>query len=51
MLEGSCLCGAVQVRAPMTHEFYADTCPGAYALRGDHQKLTTDQTISLFTGG
>ena len=39
-------------KAPLTQEFYADTCPDSYTLldRGQ-QKLTTAQTIALFTGG
>ncbi len=38
--------------APLVMEFYEDTCPDAYALvdKGQ-QKLSTEQTIALFTEG
>lgn len=29
-------------------EFFADRCPQGYALAGDHQKLSTQETIALF---
>lgn len=35
----------------MRLEFYADACPDGYALAGDHRKLSTDETVALFTGG
>ena len=31
-------------------EFFADNCPDGYSFAGDHKKLTTAQTIKLFTG-
>jgi hypothetical protein len=34
----------------MTIEFFADRCPHGYGLTGDHRKLTTDETVALFTG-
>jgi hypothetical protein len=34
--------------APMTVEFFTDNCPQAYALTGDHKKMTTQETIALF---
>ena len=38
--------------AALKVEFYADACPDAYALADKGQrKLTTDETIALFTGG
>ena len=36
--------------APMKIEFYADNCPGAYALAGTQRKLTAAETVALFTG-
>lgn len=36
--------------APMKMEFFTDNCPDAYALAGTHRKLTTEQTLALFTG-
>ncbi|MEP1536473.1 MAG: GFA family protein [Paracoccaceae bacterium] len=36
--------------APMKMEFFSDNCPSAYALAGDQEKLTAEQTIALFTG-
>ena len=36
--------------APMKMEFFSDNCPSAYALAGTHKKLTTAQTLALFTG-
>ncbi|MEM9638454.1 MAG: GFA family protein [Pseudomonadota bacterium] len=35
----------------MTLEFFADRCPQGYALTGDHRKLSTEETIAMFTGG
>jgi len=32
----------------MKIEFFADECPNGYALAGEHQKLTTKETIALF---
>lgn len=34
--------------AVLTQEFFHDRCPAGYAFDGDHQKLTTTQTIALF---
>ncbi|MFK7940616.1 MAG: GFA family protein [Roseovarius sp.] len=34
----------------MKIEFFADECPHGYGLAGDHRKLTTDETVALFTG-
>lgn len=34
----------------MSIEFFADRCPRGYALAGDQKKLTTEQTIELFSG-
>ncbi len=36
--------------APMKIEFYEDNCPGAYALKGEHKKLSAVETVALFTG-
>ncbi|WP_245306223.1 GFA family protein [Roseovarius aestuariivivens] len=30
-------------------EFFADMCPKGYQLAGAHRKLTTDETIAMFT--
>lgn len=35
--------------APLKLEFFADMVPDGYALAGDHRKLTTVETIALFT--
>ena len=35
----------------MTLEFFADRCPQGYALTGDHRRLSTEETIAMFTGG
>lgn len=29
-------------------EYFADKCPQAYALAGDHEKLTTRETLAVF---
>ncbi len=34
--------------ASLKLEFFADACPDGYALAGDHQKMTTEETIALF---
>ena len=34
----------------MSIEFFADMCPGGYALTGDHRRLSEQETIALFTG-
>ncbi|MEP4194541.1 MAG: GFA family protein [Aliishimia sp.] len=34
--------------AEMTVEFFSDKCPSGYALKGDHKKLSTTETIALF---
>lgn len=36
--------------APLVIEFFNDMCPQGYALAGDHKRLSTQQTIELFTG-
>ncbi|MEM6305893.1 MAG: GFA family protein [Pseudomonadota bacterium] len=36
--------------APLVIEFFEDNRPEGYAFAGDHKKLTTSQTIELFTG-
>ncbi len=36
--------------APMKLEFFVDKCPEGYSFAGTHKKLTTDETIALFTG-
>lgn len=35
--------------APLKLEFFADMAPRGYALAGEHRKLTTEETIALFT--
>lgn len=39
------------VLGEMTLEFFADECPQGYALKGDHRKLSTVETIAMFSGG
>ena len=34
--------------APLKLEFFADKCPQGYALKGEHKKLNTKDTIALF---
>ncbi|WP_299592229.1 GFA family protein [uncultured Tateyamaria sp.] len=34
---------------PLKLEFFSDMCPAGYALSGDHRRLTTDETIAMFT--
>lgn len=34
---------------PLKLEFFSDMCPSGYALAGDHRRLTTQQTIAIFT--
>ncbi|MGB7242001.1 MAG: GFA family protein [Sulfitobacter sp.] len=29
-------------------EFFSDKCPQGYSLSGDHQRLTTQQTLAIF---
>ncbi len=36
--------------APLVIEFFEDNVPAGYALAGEHKKLTTSETIKLFTG-
>ncbi len=36
--------------APLVIEFFEDNVPDGYTLAGDHRKLTTAETIGLFTG-
>ncbi len=36
--------------AALKIEFFADRCPGGYALAGEHRKLDEQETIALFTG-
>ena len=35
--------------APLKLEFFADMCPSGYAFAGDHKRLSTEQTIAMFT--
>lgn len=37
--------------AAMRFEFFADRCPQGYALAGDHRRMSTEETIAMFTGG
>jgi len=37
--------------APLKLEFFVDKCPQGYALAGDQKKLTSQETIALFSGG
>ena len=37
--------------ATLAMEFYEDQCPHGYALAGDHPKLSTADTLALFTAG
>ncbi|OAN84956.1 GFA family protein [Sulfitobacter geojensis] len=32
----------------LTVEYFTDKCPQAYALNGDHKKLTTQETLAIF---
>jgi hypothetical protein len=34
----------------MTLEFFSDRCPQGYRLAGDHRRLSTDETIAMFSG-
>lgn len=34
----------------MKIEFFADKCPHGYALTGDHRRMSTQETIAMFTG-
>lgn len=34
---------------PLKLEFFSDMCPSGYALKGDHRRLTTEETIAMFT--
>ncbi|MGB3245436.1 MAG: GFA family protein, partial [Sulfitobacter sp.] len=36
--------------APLAIEFFADNCPSGYAFAGSQKKLTTAETIALFSG-
>jgi hypothetical protein len=36
--------------AQLAIEFFEDKCPQGYTFAGDHKKLTTQETIKLFTG-
>lgn len=33
----------------LTLEFFSDRCPTGYALAGDHRRLSTEETIEMFT--
>lgn len=33
----------------MTLEFFADECPQGYRLEGDHKRLSSEETIAMFT--
>ncbi|MEP1611556.1 MAG: GFA family protein [Roseobacter sp.] len=35
--------------AALSAEYFVDQCPDAYALQGDHKRLTGQETIALFT--
>lgn len=35
--------------APLATEYFSDNCPKGYALAGDHERLTAQETIALFT--
>ena len=35
--------------APLKLEFYADKAPDGYALAGSHRKMSTEETIDLFS--
>lgn len=35
--------------APLKLEFFADMCPQGYALAGRHRKMTTTETIAMFS--
>ena len=37
--------------APLKLEFFADMCPEGYRFEGYHKKLSTEETIAMFTGG
>jgi hypothetical protein len=37
--------------APLKMEFFADMCPQGYRLAGDHKRLSTEETIAMFSGG
>lgn len=34
----------------MKLEFFADQCPHGYGLKGDHRRLSTEETIAMFEG-
>jgi hypothetical protein len=34
--------------ATLKMEFFADQCPQGYAFKGDHKRLTTQETIAMF---
>ena len=36
--------------APLKLEFFADMCPEGYRFEGDHKRLSTQETIAMFTG-
>jgi hypothetical protein len=33
----------------MTLEFFSDRCPHGYGLTGDHRRLSTTETLAMFT--
>ncbi len=37
--------------APLKLEFFVDKCPQGYSLAGTHRKMTTQETIEMFTSG
>ncbi|MEX0280227.1 MAG: GFA family protein [Arenibacterium sp.] len=37
--------------AKMRFEFFADRCPQGYALSGDHRRMSTEETLAMFTRG
>lgn len=32
-------------------EYFADMCPEGYGFAGDHRRLSTEETIAMFSGG
>lgn len=38
-------------RALLELEFFADKCPQGYRIEGDHRRLSTKETMAMFSGG
>lgn len=36
--------------ATLTLEFFADNCPQGYRMAGDHQRLSAEETVAMFSG-